>query len=78
MTPRSARRTVSSVTIPYALRSFGIAAFATIVATIFATEPTPGASGDNLLVSLALVGLADGVAVARPMAPNYHPHSQRG
>jgi signal transduction histidine kinase len=68
MTPPSARRTVSSVTIPYALRSFGVAAFATIVATIFATEPTPGVSGDNLLVSLALIGLAAGVAVARPWA----------
>ena len=68
MTPPSARRTVSSVTIPYALRSFGVAAFATIVATIFATEPTPGASGDGLWVSLALVGLAAGVAVSRPWA----------
>jgi signal transduction histidine kinase len=68
MTPPSARRTVSSVTIPYALRSFGVAAFATIVATIFATEPTPGVSGDDLLVSLALIGLAAGVAIARPWA----------
>src|SRR3954452_24176326 len=65
-TPRSARRTVSFVTIPYALRSFGVAAFATIVATIFATDPTPGLSGDGLWVTLALAGMAAGVTLARP------------
>jgi signal transduction histidine kinase len=66
MTARGSRRTVSSVTIPRVLRSFGFAAFATIVATIFATDPTPGVSGDGLWVSLSLVGLVAGVALARP------------
>ena len=34
--------------IPYVLRSFGVAALATIVATIFASDPTPGLSGDGM------------------------------
>src|SRR4051794_3535264 len=60
------RRTVWLVTIPHVLRSFGVAAFATIVGTIVATEPTPGAAGDGLWVSLALAGMAAGVVLARP------------
>ena len=69
MTGGGTRRTVCCVEhsrIPYFLRSFGVAAFATIVVTIFATDPTPGLSGDGLWVTLSLAGMAAGVALSVP------------
>src|SRR6476646_8427910 len=69
MTGGGTRRTVCGVEhsrIPYVLRSFGVAAFATIVATILATDPTPSVSGDGLWVTLSLIGMAAGVAVSVP------------
>ena len=69
MTPRSARRTVWRVGIPYALRTIGLVALATIVASIFATEPRPALSGDGLWVTLSLVAMVAGAAVALPWRP---------
>jgi signal transduction histidine kinase len=49
-----------------AIRSFGVAAFLTIIGSIVATEPGPGLSGDGLLVTLSLIGLIGGVATVLP------------
>ena len=49
-----------------AIRSFGVAAFLTIIASVFATEPGPGLSGDGLLVTLSLIALIGGVAIVLP------------
>ena len=66
MTASGTRRTVWCVSIPYALRAIGVAALATIVGTIFATQPEPGLTGDGLWVTLAwTVGLT---AVMAPYA----------
>jgi signal transduction histidine kinase len=60
---------VWSVAIPYALRTIGIVALVTIVASILAVEPKPALSGDGLWVTLSLVGLVVGSAVALPWRP---------
>jgi len=49
-----------------AIRSFGVAAFLTIVFSVIATEPGPGLSGDGLLVTLSLIALIVGVAIVLP------------
>ena len=49
-----------------AIRSFGVAAFLTIIASVFATEPGPGLSGDGLLVTLSLIALIGGVLIVLP------------
>src|SRR3954447_21134501 len=64
MTASATRRTVSCVGIPYALRTIGLVALATIVASIFATEPRPALSGDGLWVTLSLVAMVAGAAVS--------------
>jgi signal transduction histidine kinase len=69
MTPRGARRTVWRVAIPYALRTIGLAALVTIVASMLAVQPEPALSGDGLWVTLSLVGLVAGAAVALPWRP---------
>ena len=66
MTPRSARRTVSSVGIPYALRTIGIVALVAIVASIFAVDPKPALSDDGLWVTLSLAAMVAGAALAMP------------
>ena len=54
------------MSIPHILRSIGVAALVTIVVSVLATDPQPGLSGDGLWVTLSLVGMVAGVAVARP------------
>ena len=49
-----------------AIRSFGVAAFLTIIFSVIATEPGLGLSGDGLLVTLSLIAMVGGVAMVLP------------
>jgi signal transduction histidine kinase len=69
MTAGRTGRTVCHVAIPYALRTIGLIALATIVVTIFAVEPRPALSGDGGWVTLGLAGLVAGAAVSLPWRP---------
>jgi signal transduction histidine kinase len=69
MTGSGTRCTVCHVAIPYALRTIGLIAIATIVASIFAVEPRPALSGDGAWVTLGLAGLLVGAAVSLPWRP---------
>ena len=57
------------VAIPYALRTIGLVALATIVLSILAVEPRPALSGDGLWVTVGLAGLVAGAVVALPWRP---------
>jgi signal transduction histidine kinase len=54
---------------PRALRAFGLFSMAVILVSTFGVDPSPGTSGDGLLVLIAIVLFVAGLAASAPLQP---------